>query len=130
MVRDAFRPGKTIDGLDKLRREQRVLFDHDVLRKVEKGEWLLVKDEAYVFDWAHFEQPFRQKLREQGARELMRVKAEEGTTFCALDSEIMEPLTYRNFKVTENSQTHWALTDYKGVAHIAAMSISGIKLTD
>lgn len=65
LVRAALRPGKTIDGLDKLRREQRVLSDNDVLRKVETGQWLLVKHEAYVFDWGHFEQPFQRKLAEQ-----------------------------------------------------------------
>lgn len=134
LVQDSLRQGRDIPGLKALRSEHTAIFDTDIVSRVKNGQWLLVKDEAYYFDWGQFDKAATEKVFEHKVMALMQappaVKKAEGRYFCAVDSKILEPLTYRNFSASENSQTFRAVTDYRGVASIAVMSISGLTLTN
>lgn len=50
-----------LDGLAHLRSFLALNFDDQVLNKVRDGEWLLIKPEAYYFDYAPFKEAFKQQ---------------------------------------------------------------------
>ena len=50
-----------LDGLTHLRSFLALNFDDQVLNKVRDGEWLLIKPEAYYFDYAPFKEAFKQQ---------------------------------------------------------------------
>ena len=50
-----------LDGLAHLRSFLALNFDDQVLNKIRDGEWLLIKPEAYYFDYAPFKEAFKQQ---------------------------------------------------------------------
>lgn len=126
LVKDAFERGDSIEGLTQLKREQMINFDNEGLDPVSSGEWLLVKDEAYYFDWRQFKKPLRRRKSEQLVMERLRVHQDQqavryGQVFYADDTDGM-PLANRRYIAVVNGKHLSGYTDAEGVAYIAASS--------
>jgi len=126
LLGQAFERRENIDGLNQLRRDQLINFDSEVLERVESGEWLLVKGNAYAFDWGQFDKPVRKQMFDQRVQELLRAppvqQKQYGQVFEVVSSESGLPLSNRSYVATVNGRTLKGCTDARGIAYIATLA--------
>lgn len=128
LVKDAFERGDSIEGLAQLKREQVINFDNEGLEPVSSGEWLLVRDEAYYFDWGQFKKLLRRRKSEQLVMEQLHVhqdqvqqKVRYGQVFYAEDTD-GKPLANRRYIAVVGGRYISGYTDANGVAYIATFA--------
>jgi len=129
LLGQAFERRESIDGLSQLRRGELINFDGEVLERVESGEWLLVKDNAYAFDWGQFDKPVRKRMFDQRVQELLRappvqasVKIRYGQSFRVLNSETRMTLPLRPYVAVVDGEEVKGKSDFDGVVHVFALS--------
>lgn len=128
LVRDSLRQRRDIPGLQALRAEHTTVFDTDIVNQVKNGKWLLVKDEAYYFDWGQFDEPARQAQFEQRVQQLMKSPPKTDSTvrygqiFKVVNSETNGNLAFRSFIAVIDGQEISGSTDLNGMASIYALS--------
>ncbi|HEX8542139.1 MAG TPA: hypothetical protein VF671_10575 [Pseudomonas sp.] len=124
LLGQAFERRESIDGLSQLRRGELINFDGEVLERVESGEWLLVKDNTYAFDWGQFDKSVRKRVFDQRVQELLRAppvqQKQYGQVFEVVSSETGLPLSNRSYIATVNGRTIKGRTDARGIAYITA----------
>lgn len=107
-----------IDGLDHLRSFLALNFDFEVLNQVSKGEWLLIKPEAYYFDYAPFREAFRhQRVMELMAHPLPHEKPDV-QVFRVLDSLTGEWLVNRRYTAIIDGKRGQRRIDEQGITHL------------
>lgn len=104
LVKQALERREDIEGLDALRRHLMIRLDSEVLDPIERGEWLLIKPEAYYFDWAQFDKSVRAQLFEHRVMALMNApppqEKHHRRIFRVTDSQTGEPLINRSYIAT------------------------------
>lgn len=134
LVRDSLRQRRDIPGLQALRAEHTTVFDTDIVRQVKNGKWLLVKDEAYYFDWRQFDEPARQAQFEQRVQQLMKSPPAQTTTPVSYGYEFYvvnnegKSLAYRNYIARVGEQSIHGVTDSGGVGRIKTDS-EGVEIS-
>jgi len=122
LVRDSLGQGRDIPGLQALRAEHTTVFDTDIVSQVKNGKWLLVKDEAYYFDWGQFDEPVKEKLAEHKVMTLLQprpaAKQAERRIFRAVDCVTKEPLPRGDYIARGNGESVRGATDAMGEALI------------
>ncbi|RRV09562.1 hypothetical protein EGJ27_07305 [Pseudomonas sp. v388] len=123
LVGDSLNTGVPLDGMDNLRGDLMSSRDEDVMVQLEKGEWLLVKDQAYHFDWGRFDKAAQEQKTAQRVRALSRKPLPEKTVekFVALvqDSITGEPLANRKVRFVMGQESSVRKTDSLGVAYLS-----------
>ena len=107
-----------MDGLAHLRSFLALNFDDQVLNKVRDGEWLLIKPEAYYFDYAPFKEAFKQqKVMEMMASPPPQVK--EAMQHMRIITRFTEDtLPSRRYYATINGRKGQRRVDALGIAQI------------
>ena len=129
LLGQAFERRENIDGLNQLRRDQLINFDSEAMDRVESGEWLLVKGNAYAFDWGQFDKPVRKQMFDQRVQELLRAppvqsptKVRYGQVFRVLNSETRMPVPLRVYSAIVDGNKINGKTDFYGLIQIFAFS--------
>ena len=109
-----------MDGLAHLLSFLALNFDDQVLNKVRDGEWLLIKPEAYYFDYAPFKEAFKQqRVMEMLASPPPQVK--EAMKHMRIITRFTEDtLPSRRYYATINGQKGQRRVDALGIAQIPA----------
>jgi hypothetical protein len=123
LLSESLNSGSPVDGFDDLRRELMSNRQEDALAAVESGDWLLVKDEAYYFDWGRFdkaaqEQKSAQRVKEISSKPLPEEKVEK-LVVRILDSITGEPLASRKARFVTGQESSVRKTDGLGVAYLS-----------
>ena len=109
---------QTIDGLDHLRSFLALNFEFEVLNQVTNGDWLLIKPEAYYFDYA----PFEERIRESRVMALMHSAPPQirdpMKVLRVIASETDEPLVSRRYIATIDGERGERRVDALGVGQI------------
>ena len=107
-----------LDGLAHLRSFLALNFDDQVLNKVRDGEWLLIKPEAYYFDYS----PFKEALKQQRVMEMMASppsQVKEVMKHMRIITRFTEEvLPSRRYYATINGQKGQRRVDALGIAQI------------
>ena len=107
-----------MDGLAHLRSFLALNFDDQVLNKVRDGEWLLIKPEAYYFDYS----PFKEALKQQRVMEMMASppsQVKEVMKHMRIITRFTEEvLPSRRYYATINGQKGQRRVDALGIAQI------------
>lgn len=126
LVKQHFDSGQNIDGMDQLRSYLMLNFDSEVLKQVESGEWLPIKEEAYYFDWRQFDKNVSRQLLDHKVMELMYPRPvpekKYGHVFRVTNSETGEPLRCRTFVAIVDGKRSLHATDIQGLARVSAPS--------
>jgi hypothetical protein len=126
LVTQALEHREDIEGMDELRRHLMINIDSEVLDQIERGEWLLIKPEAYYFDWTQFDKSVSAQLFEHRVMELMYpppvIEKKYGHVFLVTNSETGKPLVSRSYIATVDGEDSFHRTDSKGLAHVRAPS--------
>jgi hypothetical protein len=132
IVKQHLESGADIDGMESLRNVLMLPFDSEVMKQVESGEWLLVRDEAYYFDGGQIDKSVGAKLFEHRVMELMKAPPPQEKPprriFRVTDSQTGEPLIDRSYIATVEGEKSKRRTDVIGIAHIPAPS-EGAKIS-
>jgi len=124
LVEQALERREDIEGMDELRRHLMINLDSEVLDQIGRGEWLLIKPEAYYFSWAQFDKSVRKQLRDHRVMELMKTpppqEQRQRQIFRVTDSQTGEPLINRSYIAIVEGETSKRRTDVIGIAHIPA----------
>jgi hypothetical protein len=124
IVKQHLESGADIDGMESLRNVLMLPFDSEVMKQVESGEWLLVRDEAYYFDRGQIDKSVGAKLFEHRVMELMNApppqEKHHRRIFRVTDSQTGEPLINQSYIATVEGETSKRRTDVIGIAHIPA----------
>lgn len=132
LVSQSFEGSENIEGIDDLRSYLMNNRDSEALEKIENGEWLLVKDEGYYFDWGRLDAGAQEQKTHHRVMSLMNAppkpEARYGLEFSIVDSETGEPLVHRSYIATVDGKSTRYLTDGRGVAHIFA-PLEGAKIS-
>ena len=123
LVSSSLSSGTPVDGVDDLHRELMSNRQDDALAAVENGDWLLVRDEAYYFDWGRFdkaaqEQKSAQRVKEISSKPLPEEKVEK-LVVRILDSITGEPLANRKARFMTGQENNVRKTDGLGVAYLS-----------
>lgn len=85
-----------IEGLAELRQELPTSFNSDVIDQLTSGEWQLVEDAAYRFDWGHFNDRQEQQKSLLGDGALPeKAKIIVGHAICPFSSFRKEAMRHR-----------------------------------
>lgn len=107
-----------LDGLAHLRSFLALNFDDQVLNKVRDGEWLLIKPEAYYFDYTPFKEAFKQqRVMEMMASPPPQVKEAMQHMFL-MTSDVEDALPSPRYYATINGQKGQRRVDALGIAQI------------
>lgn len=116
-VRQHLASGQNIEGMDQLRSFLMLNVEHEVLQQVQSGEWLLIKPEAYYFDWGQFEKSmFEQRVMDLMSAAPPHAKPPAIQVFHVADSETAQSLDNRRCVVT--GHTAKRPIDGLGITHI------------
>lgn len=123
LVSRSLSSGTPVDGVDDLHRELISNRQEDALAAVEDGDWLLVKDDAYYFDWGRFdkaaqEQKSARRVKEISSKPLPEEKIEK-LVVRMLDSITGEPLVNRKARFVVGQESNVRKTDGLGVAYLS-----------
>lgn len=103
-----------IEGLKELRRGLVINLDHFIWQHIERGDWLLIKREARLFDWKHFEVEAREHrlmaAMESPPPQVMPPKL----VFRLLDSETAEVISNRKYSGKINGESSERRVDSQG----------------
>jgi len=124
LVKQHLNSGQDIEGMGQLRSFLMLDFDSEVIKRVENGEWLLIKDEAYYFDWGQFDKSVRQQLFSRRMKELISpTPAPEkkwGHVFRVINSETGRPVPWRTFIAIVDGKRSLHATDTQGIGRVSA----------
>lgn len=120
VVKQHLNNGQSIEGMQELRSFLMLNFDAQVLAQVESGEWLLIKPDAYYFDWA----VFASAARDQLAMALMQhpiIEPRPATQVLqVMESGTLEWLVDRRYTAIINGASEQRRIDELGVTHLPA----------
>ena len=126
IVKQHLERGADIDGMEPLRNVLMLPFDSEVMKQVESGEWLLVRDEAYYFDRGQIDKSVGAKLFEHRVMELMNpspgAKKSYGCIFKVISFDSREPLIERPYIAMVSGKIIEGRTDSEGRVQLLAPS--------
>ncbi|MHC8365038.1 hypothetical protein ACYZT9_03890 [Pseudomonas sp. ZT5P21] len=117
LVRQAMLDRQSVEGLDELRAGLPTNLDSEVLDRIERGEWWLVKPEADYVEWTMPEGAFDPKIIELLHNPPAQPKRSP-RLFRLVDSVTGERLAQRDYLATVKGDTAPRRTDGKGIAHL------------
>lgn len=117
------RSGQPIDGIDDLMSDVARPNGDELPAKIESGELLVVRDDAYYFDWGPFEQQVEKQKRAQRVSEISKhplpEKKVEKLIVRMLDSVTGEPLMNRSVQFVTDRESYRRKTDALGIAYLS-----------
>lgn len=122
LMKGTFKDSCPMTGLNKLRRTLALNFDLEVSNKLRQREWLLIKDDAYWFDWGTFEKDFQEQQLTQACTKLIASPPVQPTKspfeFAVIDSETNEPLLQRKCDFRPDGAAVERKTDKEGLTYL------------
>lgn len=126
LVNKAINASRPPKGLNDLRRKLTFNSNSEVLNKLRRREWLLIKDETYFFDWGTFEKECLEQRSNQAVTSLMAAPPEQEKRtlleFAIIDSETDEPLARRKCDLCPNGGSVERKTDQQGLTYLSFVS--------
>lgn len=123
LIKPSSRPGFPTPGLKTLRRTLALNFDFEVSNKIRQRKWLLIKDDAYCFDWKTFDKGAREQKFAQAVTKLMAEPPPEVTKkpfeFRVIDSETYEPVSRRTCDFYPDDTLIERKTDSQGLTYLS-----------
>jgi uncharacterized Fe-S radical SAM superfamily protein PflX len=123
LLRSSCRAANSTTGLNTLRRTLVANSNFQVSNKLRQKQWLLIKDDAYFFDWSTFDKNFREDRRTQAALKLVAAPPVQMTKkpfeFMVMDSEIREPLLQRKCNLCHDGASVERKSDKEGLTYLS-----------
>lgn len=123
LMQRAFRARHPTSGLQGLRRTLALNSEAGVLNKLRQKQWLLIKDEAYYFDWGATAKAAQEQRFAQSVTALLAAPPVQYTKglfeFHVTDSETIEPLVKRQCDFRTNGGPMERKTDKAGMTYLS-----------
>lgn len=122
-VSDALSASVPVEGMDDLRNALMSYRDEDALAVLKSGEWRLVKDDAFYFDWGSFDKAAQEQRTKQRVMEIGRnplpEKQVEKLVIRIVDSVTGEPLTNLKVQFVVGEENKVRKIDSQGIAYLS-----------